>query len=67
VCRRAFLATLASGLLAGPLAATAQQAGRIPRVGVRSSVAWLTPLGALEAIQEGLAELGYVEGHIQIA
>ena len=35
--RRAFLGTLASGLLAAPLAAGAQQAGKVYRVGVLST------------------------------
>ena len=34
--RRAFIATLASGLLAAPLVAQAQPAKRVPRVGVLS-------------------------------
>ena len=32
--RRAFLATLTGGLLAAPLAAVAQQAGNVPRIGL---------------------------------
>ncbi len=34
--RRAFIGTLAGGLLAGPLAAVAQQAGKIPQIGYLS-------------------------------
>jgi len=34
VDRRAFLGTLAGGLLAAPFAAEAQQAGRVYRIGV---------------------------------
>ncbi len=60
--RRAFLGTLAGSLLAAPLAAEAQQAGRIPKIG------WLTFGGAasqvpyVSAFRDGLRELGYVEG-----
>jgi hypothetical protein len=32
--RRAFLTTLAGGLLAAPLAAAAQPAGKMPRIGI---------------------------------
>jgi putative ABC transport system substrate-binding protein len=57
--RRTFLAALGSGLLAAPLGAGAQPAGRVPRIG------WLAvgPNPALdEAFRQGLRELGYVEG-----
>jgi hypothetical protein len=35
--RRAFLGTLAGGLLAAPLAAEAQEAGNVPRIGLLTS------------------------------
>jgi ABC-type uncharacterized transport system substrate-binding protein len=63
--RRAFVKSLALGLLAAPLAAEAQQAAKVWRIG------WLgftsgpvpRPPGFLyEAFREGLRELGYVEG-----
>jgi len=61
--RRAFLGTLASGLLAAPLGADAQQAARVPRIGV---VIPQAPPPArqpwLDGFREGLRELGYVEG-----
>ena len=60
--RRTFLGTLASGLLAAPLAAEAQQtAGKVVRIGAvsagapRSSPHWV-------AFAQRLGELGYVEG-----
>jgi putative ABC transport system substrate-binding protein len=59
--RREFLGTLAGGLLAAPLAAEAQQAGKIARIG------YLAPNRAAsphmpEAFRQGLRDLGYVEG-----
>ncbi len=57
-----FLSTLALGLLAAPLPAEAQQAGKVYRVG------WLRflsnpPTGPThDAFRQGLRELGYVEG-----
>jgi ABC-type uncharacterized transport system substrate-binding protein len=59
--RRAFLASLAAGLLAAPLAARAQQTGRVYRVGFL----WDSPAvfpDAIEAFRQRLLELGYVEG-----
>jgi ABC-type uncharacterized transport system substrate-binding protein len=61
VKRRAFLSAMAGGILAAPLAAEAQQAGKVPRVGVL-----LLSDGAQESVggafRKGLRELGYVEG-----
>jgi putative ABC transport system substrate-binding protein len=52
---------MAGGILAAPLAAEAQQAGKVPRVGVL-----LLSDGAQESVggafRKGLRELGYVEG-----
>ncbi len=57
--RRAFLGTLAGGLLASPLAVEAQQA-RVYRVGV---IMHGGPyLGAVDGLRKGLAELGLEEG-----
>jgi putative ABC transport system substrate-binding protein len=58
--RRIFLTSVAS-LLAAPLAAEAQQAAKVARIG------WLTPnlaagLLLVEAFRQGLRDLGYVEG-----
>ncbi len=58
--RRAFIGTLAGGLLTAPFAAEAQQAAKVPRIG------WLGDSPAagprLEAFFQGLRDLGYVEG-----
>jgi putative ABC transport system substrate-binding protein len=59
--RRTFLGALASGLFAAPLAADAQPAGTVYRIGVLSgsSAAAVDPLRRAE---EHLRALGYVEG-----
>jgi putative ABC transport system substrate-binding protein len=62
--RRAFLGTLAAGLLAGPLAARAQQAGKVYRIGVLMGYAETDPDAQtnVEAFREGLQKLGWAEG-----
>ncbi len=59
--RRAFIGTLAGGLLAAPLVADAQTAARKVRVGMLGS----NPIAPFlyEMFKEGLAQLGYIEGH----
>jgi putative ABC transport system substrate-binding protein len=59
--RRSFIATLAGGLLAAPLAAEAQRADKVVRVGFLDAVSsrnvpWIA------AFERRLLELGYVEG-----
>jgi putative ABC transport system substrate-binding protein len=58
--RRTFLSTVTLGLLAAPLAAEAQQAGKVWRVGYLSLASGPSPRS--EAFQQGLRELGYVVG-----
>ncbi len=61
--RRMFLGTLAGGLLAAPLAAQAQQAGKVPRIGVIVPVEPESPTEPnLAAFRQTLRELGYAEG-----
>ncbi len=62
--RRTFLATLAGGLLAAPLAAEAQPREKVPRVGYLSPGSSSDPARRrrFEAFRQGLRELGYVEG-----
>ncbi len=55
--RRAFIGTLAGGFLAAPLAAEGQP-GKVPRIGVLSSVPGATWAG----FRQSLRELGYTEG-----
>ncbi len=62
--RRTFLAMIALGFLAAPLAAEAQQAGKVHRIGYLL----LPPLAEKpsaerQAFLQGLRELGYDEGH----
>jgi putative tryptophan/tyrosine transport system substrate-binding protein len=60
--RREFIATLAGTTIAWPLAARAQQPGKLPRLGYLG----FGPASAydtrLEALRAGLRDLGYVEG-----
>jgi putative tryptophan/tyrosine transport system substrate-binding protein len=58
--RRRFLLTSLAGALAAPLAAEAQQAARMYRIGYLTPVPLWTP--AAEAFKQGLRDLGYVEG-----
>jgi len=65
VDRRRFLGTLAGGLLAAPLAAGAQQAGRkVPHIGILTLLNFPDPNlpGVWGAFRQGLRDLGYVEG-----
>jgi putative ABC transport system substrate-binding protein len=59
--RRKFIEVVAGGLLAAPLAAEAQQAAQIARIGFL--MLNLAPnLHLREAFRQGLRDLGYVEG-----
>ena len=59
--RRTFLAGTGAVLLAAPLAAEAQQAGKVPRIGVLYSGLSGASVPVLEGFRQGLRELGYVE------
>ena len=56
--RRTFIGTLASGLLASPFTAFAQQPTKIPRIGILGSEVGPT----VEAFRQGMRDLGYVDG-----
>src|SRR3979411_1571292 len=59
--RRTFMAVVSGGLLAAPLPAPAQQAGKVYRIGYLSGgSSTLTHL--IDAFRQGLRELGWVEG-----
>jgi putative ABC transport system substrate-binding protein len=62
--RRAFLGAVSGSLLAAPVAADAQQAAKVPRIGflVASSASDSAYARLIEAFRQGLRELGYVEG-----
>jgi len=57
--RRVFLGTMAGGLLAAPLAAEAQPAVKIPRVGLLRPGSPPDPY--VDVFRRGLHDLGYVE------
>ena len=59
--RRAFIGSLAGGLLAAPLAAEAQPAVKAPRIGYLALNPAANP-HLHEAFRQGLRDLGYVEG-----
>jgi len=62
-----YIATFTLSLLAVPLAATAQPAGRIPRLGVLATASTVGDNSALGAFRQGLRDLGYIEGqHLAI-
>ncbi len=57
--RRTFISGITFGLLAAPVGAEAQPAGNVPRIGYLGS----SPAPHLvEALRQGLRDLGYVEG-----
>jgi len=53
---------LLPALLAAPLAADAQQAGKVPRIGFLSVTSPSDRPSLLDAFRQGLRELGWVEG-----
>ena len=57
------LVTLTLSLLAAPSTIPAQPRGAIPRVAVLDTAAHERPTSCLVAFQQGLHDLGYVEGH----
>jgi putative ABC transport system substrate-binding protein len=61
--RRTFLAMIAGGMVAAPLAAEGQQGGKVWRIGLLSYAASDSGGAARwKAFREQLRELGYVEG-----
>jgi putative ABC transport system substrate-binding protein len=61
MARRAFVSTVALGLLAAPLAAEAQPAEKVYRIGFLSGTT-ATVAGPLNNFRQGLRDLGYEEG-----
>jgi putative ABC transport system substrate-binding protein len=62
VDRRAFIGTLAGGLLAAPLAAEAQRAEKLPRIGILWAYSPSIASLFADAFRQGLRGLGYIEG-----
>jgi putative ABC transport system substrate-binding protein len=62
VNRRMFLGSLAGGLLAAPLAAWAQPAGKVYRIGMLETRSTILNAGNIDAFRKGMRELGYKEG-----
>jgi len=63
--RRAFIASLTGGLLAAPLAAEAQQAGKVWRIGWLDITPPTTPVTrkSQDAFFQALRDRGFIEGH----
>ena len=62
ITRRDFLVSLGAGALGAPLAAFAQQPGKMRRIGFLSSASASSYGHRVEALRAGLRDLGYVEG-----
>ena len=60
--RRGFIHTLTGGLLGAPLVAEAQPTGKIYRIGYLSAGAPTSNPLVIEAFQQGLRDLGWVDG-----
>src|SRR5260370_33751863 len=60
--RRAFLGTVAGGLLAAPLVAEGQQPGKVYRIGMLETRSTVLNAANIDAFRQGLRELGYKEG-----
>ncbi len=62
--RRTFVGTVAGVLLAAPVAAKAQQTGKVFQIGILGNISLAEPEGSRlwGAFIQGLRELGYVEG-----
>jgi putative ABC transport system substrate-binding protein len=60
--RRTFIGVITGGLLAAPLAAEAQQAARVPRVGFLGNSTAALEANLVGPFREGLRDLGYLEG-----
>jgi putative ABC transport system substrate-binding protein len=60
--RRQLMAAIAGGLLTAPLAARAQPATKVPRLGYLSLFSASNPYPPSEAFFQGLRELGWVNG-----
>ncbi len=62
ISRRAFLRSVAVGVIAAPLVAEAQQPGKVYRIGFLGNQNPTLTAPSLDAFRHGLRELGWVEG-----
>jgi putative ABC transport system substrate-binding protein len=62
ISRRKLLRTVSMSLLAAPLGAEAQQAGKVWRIGYLDQGSAASNRSYLEALRQGLRDLGWVEG-----
>jgi putative ABC transport system substrate-binding protein len=62
VSRREFFTLLGGAAAAWPLAARAQQAGKVYRIGLLENIPAASNAANFDALRKGLRELGYVEG-----
>jgi len=60
--RRTFIGSVVGGILAAPLAAEAQQAGKVYRIGYLSTPTRESVENGLQAFLRKLRELGWVDG-----
>src|SRR5262245_64116301 len=60
--RREFITLLGGTAVAWPLAARAQQAGKVHRIGVLETISTTLNVANFYALREGLRQLGYAEG-----
>jgi putative ABC transport system substrate-binding protein len=60
--RRTFIDGIASILVVLPLAATAEQPGKVYRIGILEAIPAAQNAANLDALRRGLRQLGYVEG-----
>ena len=61
-CRRRILALLGAAVILAPLAASAQSAGKLPRVGFLGNSTAALEANLVGPFRDGLSELGYVDG-----
>jgi putative tryptophan/tyrosine transport system substrate-binding protein len=60
--RREFITLLSGAAASWPLAARAQQAGKVPTVGYFGGATAISQRAWVDAFREGLRELGWIEG-----
>ena len=59
--RRAFITMMGGSVIAAPLVTEAQQAGRVPRIGLITGLSESTARSRVEAFGQALRELGFIE------